>query len=61
MGLLAYATVLPTEYNTKLMLRKFLVSLTIATTTLVQSPVMAEMATYYSDYYQGRRTASCEK
>ena len=42
------------------MLRSFLATLAIATTSLVQCPAWAETATYYSDYYQGRRTASGE-
>ena len=42
------------------MLKKIFVSLMIVAGTVVQSPALAETATYYSDYYQGRRTASGE-
>ncbi|NCJ06587.1 septal ring lytic transglycosylase RlpA family protein [Synechococcales cyanobacterium C] len=42
------------------MLKKLILPMAIAAATLAPSAAMAQMATYYSDYYQGHRTASGE-
>jgi rare lipoprotein A len=42
------------------MLKKLIVPLAFTATVLVQSSVLAETATYYSDAYQGQSTASGE-
>ncbi|WP_299486050.1 septal ring lytic transglycosylase RlpA family protein [Acaryochloris sp. IP29b_bin.137] len=42
------------------MLNKFIVPLTLAASVFVQPAALAQTATYYSDYYQGRQTASGE-
>lgn len=42
------------------MLKKLIVPLTVAASVLFQSAALAQTATYYSDYYQGRQTASGE-
>lgn len=42
------------------MLKKLLFPLTFAATILVQTAALAQTATYYSDEYQGRPTASGE-
>ena len=42
------------------MLKKTILPLAIAAATLMPSAAFAQMASYYSDYFQGRRTASGE-
>lgn len=42
------------------MLKRTILPLAIAATTLAPSAALAEIATYYADYFQGRRTASGE-
>jgi len=42
------------------MLKKILLPLTFAAAIVSQSAALAQTATYYSDYYQGRQTASGE-
>ena len=42
------------------MLKRTILPLVIAATTLIPSVAWAQMASYYSDYFQGRRTASGE-
>ena len=42
------------------MLKKLIFPLTFAATVFMQPAALAQTATYYSDYYQGRQTASGE-
>ncbi|WP_366918595.1 septal ring lytic transglycosylase RlpA family protein [Acaryochloris sp. IP29b_bin.148] len=42
------------------MLKKLIVPLAFTATVFAQSAALGQIATYYSDYYQGRQTASGE-